>query len=185
MPSAVSFRYARALVDVVAGPGADLAARDPRKIADHLAQFDALLQQNPELRILFGTPAVVAEKKKNVLAQIVPLLGLDPLAGNFLNVVIDHDRMNLLGEIREAFESLLDDRLGIAVAEVTTARPLGESERQQLAAALHARTGKQVRMNFSLDPSLIGGIIARLGSTIYDGSVRGQLHRLRATLAGD
>jgi F-type H+-transporting ATPase subunit delta len=137
------------------------------------------------LRFLFSTPAISAEKKKTVLAELAPLLGLNPVARNFLSVVADHDRMNLLGEIREAFESLLDERMGVAVAEITTARPLEDAEKQELMAALRARTGKQVRMSCSLDPGLIGGVVARLGSTIYDGSVRGQLLRLRAVLAED
>jgi F-type H+-transporting ATPase subunit delta len=107
---------------------------------------------------------------------------LDQLTKNFLNVVIQHDRMSLIGEIAAAFRTLLDERTGVAVAEITTARPLDDTEKQELAAALKARTGKQVRMNFALDPALIGGVTARIGSTIYDGSVRGQLARLRDEL---
>ncbi len=185
MPSAVSFRYARALVDTVVIPGPTEGARDPRAIAAQLSEFTALLKEHGDLRILFSTPALTAAKKKAVLAELAPRLAIEPLTRNFLNVVIDHDRMPLVGEIVEAFQSLLDERLGVAVAEIATARPLGETEKQELAGALRARTGKQVRMNFSLDPGLIGGIVARIGSTIYDGSVRGQLERLRAELAGE
>ena len=90
--------------------------------------------------------------------------------------------MIFLGEITEAFGALLDERLGVALAEITSARALDETEQKQLADALHAKTGKQVRMNFSLDRDLIGGIVARIGSTIYDGSVRGQLERIRGKL---
>ena len=181
MPSAVSFRYARALADTVGNQ----AARDPQAIASQLEEFHALLSGSGELRILFSTPAVTAEKKKAVLAELAQAMGLEPVTRNFLNVVIDHDRMGLLGEIAEAFEALLNERLGIAVAEVTAARPLEEAEKQELTSALAAKTGKQIRLNFSLDPSLVGGIVARVGSTIYDGSVRGQLRRLRAELVGE
>lgn len=103
MPSAVSFRYARALVDTVAGPGARPADRDPQTIAVQLEEFNALLASNDELRILFSTPAVSAAKKKAILAELAPGLEMDLLTKNFLNVVIAHDRMGLLGEIAEAF----------------------------------------------------------------------------------
>ncbi len=182
MPSAVSSRYARALVDIVTGPAATEAGKDPKLVAMRLAEFHTLLAESSELRILFSTPAVAAAKKKAILAELALRLELDVLTKNFLNVLIDNDRMILLGEIAEAFDSLLDERLGVVLAEITTARTLEEAEQQQLAGALHAKTGKQVRMNFSLDPNLIGGIVARIGSTIYDGSVRGQLERIRGKL---
>lgn len=182
MPSAVSSRYARALVDIVTGPAAIEAGRDPKAVAVRLAEFHALLAESSELRILFSTPAVPAAKKKAILAELASRLELDALTKNFLNVLIDNDRMIFLGEIAEAFDSLLDERLGVVLAEITTARTLEEAEQTQLADALHAKTGKQVRMNFSLDPNLIGGIVARIGSTIYDGSVRGQLDRIRGEL---
>lgn len=185
MPSAVSFRYAEALADAVAGPVVGKAARDPQTIAAQLVEFDKVFEQNNELKIVFSTPAVSAEKKKAILAQVTQEMGLDPLTRNFLNVVIDHERMNVLSEIVEAFQELLNERLGVAVADVSTARPLREDEKQELAGALRAKTGKQVRMNFSLDPNLIGGVVARIGSTIYDGSVRGSLERLRAELVGE
>lgn len=185
MPSAVAFRYARALVDVATAPRAEMTPRDPRVIATQLAEFGELLQQSLELRILFSTPAIPAAKKKAVLAEMTPLLGLEPLTHNFLSVILQHDRIPLLGEIVEAYESLLNERLGVVVAEITSARQLGDAEKQDLANALRARTGKQVQMNFSLDPNLIAGVVAQIGSTIYDGSVRGQLERLRAELAGE
>jgi len=111
-------------------------------------------------------------------------MGVHPLAQNFLAVVLEHDRFVLLGEIVEAFELLLNERMGIVVAEVSSARELGDAEKQALETALRQRTGKQVQMSYSLDPALIGGVTAQVGSTIYDGSVRGQLERLRAELAG-
>ncbi len=182
MPSAVSSRYARALVDIVTGPAATEAGKDPQAVAVQLAEFHTLLTENPEVRILFSTPAVAAAKKKAILAELAPRLELDALTKNFLNVLIDNDRMIFLREIAEAFDSLLHERLGVVVAEILTARPLEEAEQKQLARALHAKTGKQIRMNLSLDSNLIGGIVARIGSTIYDGSVRGQLERIRGEL---
>lgn len=182
MPSRVSLRYARALVDALTGQRADASSRLLKTIPVQLDAFETLLRENAELRILFSTPAISTTRKRAVLSELAPRLELDQLTRNFLSVVIQHERINLLGEIAAAFRMLLDERTGWAVAEITTARPLDEAEKDQLAGALAARTGRQVRMNFALDPSLIGGVTARVGSTIYDGSVRGQLARLRADL---
>ena len=185
MPSAVAFRYARALVEVVTTPGAAPTAPEPRQIAAQVAEFADLLQKNNELRVLFSTPAVSTAKKKAVLTDLAAELGLAPLTKNFLNVVIQHERMGWLADIAEAFTMLLDEHLGIVVAEVTTARPLAEEEQRGLTAALESKTGKQVRMRLALDPTLLGGVRARIGSTIYDGSVRGHLERLRAELMNE
>jgi len=183
LPSAVSFRYARALVDVVTsheGPGAG----DPRALTSQLEDFSQLMEQNAELRILFSTPAIPMKKKLAVLSEIVPKMGLQAVVRNFLSVVLEHERFSVLDEIVEAFELLLNERLGIVVAQVSSARALGEAEKQELEKALRDRTGKQVQMSFSLDPGLVGGVTAQVESTIYDGSVRGQLERLRSELAG-
>jgi F-type H+-transporting ATPase subunit delta len=183
VPSAVSFRYARALVDVVTSPGGPVMG-DSRLLTSQLREFAQLTEQNAELKILFTTPAIPINKKLAVLSEIAPKMGLDALAQNFLGVVLQHERFPLLGEMVEAFELLLNERLGIVVAQVSSARVLGEVEKQDLERALRQCTGKQVQMHFSLDPRLIGGVTAQVGSTIYDGSVRGQLDRLREELAG-
>ena len=183
MPSAVSFRYARALVDVVttpAGPGAG----DPRILTSQLQEFEQLYQQNAELKILFTTPAIPLKKKLATLSEIATKMDLQAVTQNFLSVVLEHERFSVLGDIVEAFELLLNERLGIVVAQVSSARSLGDTEKQELEKALCERTGKQVQLSFSLDPELIGGVTAQVGSTIYDGSVRGQLERLRKELAG-
>ena len=164
MPATVSLRYARALVDALTGQRTEVPPAALETIPAQLDAFETLLRENAELRILFSTPAISTAKKLAVLAELTPRLELEPLTRNFLSVVIRHERR------------------GVAVAEIATARPLDEAEKQELAGALAVRTGRQVRMNFSLDPALIGGVTARVGSTIYDGSVRGQLARLRADL---
>ena len=124
MPSAVALRYARALADAALDRQAKQQMGDPRSLTAELTGFCALLEQTPELRILFSTPAIPTAKKKTVLADLAPLAGLSPLSRNFLSVVLDHDRMPLLREIAAAFEDILDERLGIIEAEITAARPL-------------------------------------------------------------
>lgn len=178
MPSAAANRYARALVDVVTAPG----AADPRQVAGELKVFNELLSENRELRILCATPAIPVAQKTAVIDRLAPLAGLSNVTRNFLKVVLDHDRMGGLSEIIEGFESLLNERLGIAIAEITSARPLDEAEKAQMVNALKARTGRQVQVTYAQDPALIAGVVARIGSTVYDGSVRGQLERLRSEL---
>jgi F-type H+-transporting ATPase subunit delta len=186
VPSAAAFRYARALVDVVTAPGVSGAQPtlqiDPQKVVEELKTFEKLLSDNPELRIVSATPAIPPERKRAVIDQIAPLAGLSNISRNFIKVVLDHERMGDLTEIIEGFQTLLNERLGIAVAEVTSARPLEEGEKILLASALKVRTGRQVQVSYSQDPSLIAGVVARIGSTVYDGSVRGQLERLRSEL---
>jgi F-type H+-transporting ATPase subunit delta len=183
LPSAVSFRYARALVDVVTSPGYSGATELPL-LTSRLQDFSQLVEQNAELRILFSTPAIPMKQKLAVLSEIAQEVGIQEVPRNFLRVVLEHERFPVLGEIVEAFELLLNEKLGIVVAQVASARALDDVERQELEKALRIRTGKKVQMRFSVDPSLIGGVTAQVGSTIYDGSVRGQLDRLRSELSG-
>ncbi len=182
MPNAVAFRYARVLVDVVTDTSATTPRPDPRTITAQLGQFQELLQQNEELRIVCSTPAIAYPKKRAVLEKLASLIKLSSVSRNFLNVVLEHQRMPLLGEMMEAYESLLNEQMGLVTVEVTSARPLKEAEKRSLSEALRARTRQQVKVSYGLDPNLIGGVVARVGSTIYDGSVRGQLTRLRAEL---
>ena len=183
MPNALAFRYARALVDVVTDPSATTSRIDPRAITGQLSQFQELLQQNAELQILCTTPAITYPKKREVLEELASLIELSSVSRNFLNVLLKHQRMPLLGEMMEAYESLLNEQLGMMTAEITSAHALQEPEKQALTQALRARTRQQVQVSYALDPNLIGGLMARVGSTIYDGSVRGQLDRLRAELS--
>src|SRR5208337_810031 len=103
---------------------------------------------------------------------------------NFTYVLIDHRRIAIIGEIREAFELHVDERLGFARAEVTSAAPLDHRVSANLEAELSRLTGKRMRLRFDVDPALLGGVVARIGSTVYDGSVRGGLRQLGRTLAG-
>lgn len=181
MARAVASRYARALADLVFDPSKGL---DPQTAASQLELFDEVLQSSPDLRIALLSPAVAPARKRAVVARLTERLGIARLVRNFLFVLIDHRRTPMLREIREAFQATVDERLGIRRAEVTSARELDESEQTLVAVQLGKLTGKRVRCRFALDEGLIGGVTARIGSTIYDGSVRGQLEALRRRLVG-
>ena len=179
MASALAYRYARALVDVVLDPGSTL------KPEDAVAQLSAVSQmvaQSEELRKALLTPAIQGSRKRAVMGKLMDELATAQIIRNFIFVVIDHRRISMLTEIEEAFELALDERLGFARAEVTSAEELDKQRAAGLESELSRLTGKRMRLHFAVDPALLGGVTARIGSTLYDGSLRGQLQQLRREL---
>jgi F-type H+-transporting ATPase subunit delta len=160
-----------------------LADNAADKIRQELADFLALLRISPELGVLLGSPAVPRAGKRAVTEALVRRLGASRTLRNFLCVVLDRRRIRLLPEIQQALDRQLDERLGVTRADVTSARALPEREQQELQNTLERLTGRRVDAQYQLDPELIGGTIVRIGSTIYDGSVRTRLERLRHRLA--
>jgi len=180
MASAVANRYAHALVDIVMAPGSPLKAEGA---VAQLRAVEALLAESQELRTALLTPAIPTSRKRAVMAKLLERTGASPLIRNFVYVVIDHRRIPAMSEIREAFELQLDERLGFVRAEVSSAAPLNASISAGLESQLSKLTGKRMRLRFGVDPGLIGGVVARIGSTVYDGSVRGELRELGRKLA--
>jgi len=178
--SAVAARYANALADVVTASKSTLS---PQQTIAELRVFEGTLRGSAELQNALITPAVPGNRKKAVVARIADLLKLSAITRNFLYVLVDHRRIASLSEIIQDFEAVLDARLGYAQAEVTSARELSEAQRRELNSKLERLTGKRIRMRFAVDQALIGGAIARIGSTVYDGSVRGQLGSLERRLS--
>jgi F-type H+-transporting ATPase subunit delta len=178
--SAVVNRYASALVDVVVSSA---SAIDPAIAIRELRSFDTAVKSTPELRIILASPAVSSARKRLVIRRIGEALGLERIILNFLLVLTDHRRAAALSEMIDAFEVLLDERLGFLRAEVRSAFELTEEQQQRLSAELAKLAGSQVRMRFAVDPDLIGGVTATMASRVYDGSVRGQLAKLRQRLA--
>ena len=179
MPQALSNRYARALADAVLAPN---AGNDAQQTLGELRTVAAMIRESLELRNVLLSPAVSINKKRAVIARFAESIPLSRLVRNFLYVVIDRRRTDLLEEIADAFELALDERMGIVRAEVSSAAPLTEAEQSELQQELSRVSGKQVRCAFSIDPNLIGGVVARIGSTVYDGSVRTQLQNMRERL---
>jgi F-type H+-transporting ATPase subunit delta len=176
MLSAIASRYATALVDVVTEPGsgidADTATEQLRRVATMIATSD-------DLKSALLSPAVSPSRKRAVVAK---LIDVHAKIRNFLYVVIDHRRVHELPSIVDAFEFLIDEHLGFVRADVSSATALTGAQQASLQAQLTRMAGKEAKVKFKTDPALVAGVIARIGSTVYDGSVRGQLERLRATL---
>lgn len=179
--SAVATRYANALADVVTASGSALR---PQDAAAQLRQFATALESAALYNALV-TPAVPVSRKKAVVGRIADVLGLSRIARNFLFVLVDHRRIALLPEIIQIFERVVDERLGYVQAAVASARELTEPQRAVLTAQFERLTGKRIRMRFAVDESLIGGVVSHIGSTVYDGSLRGQLAALERRLAAE
>jgi F-type H+-transporting ATPase subunit delta len=171
--------YARAFADVVMDRHLD-AARTLQE-AQSLA---AMVSGNKELREVWEAPSIPAEQKRGLLDAIVAREGFLREVRNFIAVLIDHRRISLLEDIVKQFELELDRQLGFVEAEISSARELSAGERQSLEADVEKLTGKKVRARYGRDITLLGGAVVRVGSTIYDGSVKGQLEKIREQLAG-
>jgi F-type H+-transporting ATPase subunit delta len=170
--------YARAFADVV------LANRlDAAKSLAETQQIAALVRDNKNLREVWETPSIPAEQKRAVLDAIVKRVGISAPVRNFVAVIMDKGRMKFLNDIVEQFGHELNHRLGFADAEITTVRDLSADERSDLERDLAQITGKKIKARYAQDQNILGGAIARVGSTVFDGSVKGQLERMRRLLA--
>jgi F-type H+-transporting ATPase subunit delta len=180
MLSVVAHRYAKALADVVTGPKSGVDA--PRALRE-LREVEQIIAASSDLHNALLSPAVTPSKKRAVMARLVQSMGMARQVLNFVYVVIDHRRVHEFSSIIDAFEMQLDERLGYVQADVSSARELTEAEREGLETELSRLAGKKAKLKFTTNPALIAGVMARVGSTVYDGSVRGQMERLRAKLA--
>jgi F-type H+-transporting ATPase subunit delta len=176
--ASVTSTYARALADVVFDRSLDAA-----KTLQEAQSLAELVAGSKELREVWETPSIPAEQKRGVLDAIVAREGISRPVRNFVAVLIDHRRVQFMGPIVKQFEQELNRRLGFTEAEITSARELSETEQHALEAQVAKLTGRKVRARYSQDRSVLGGAIVRVGSTIYDGSVKGQLERIREQLS--
>lgn len=177
MPTVVANRYARALADVLG------ASADFRKVLTELESFELAYRESAELREVCDTPAIPMSKKLAVVKTLAHAMVMSHLTTNFLQVLMSHYRFPLLSEVVEAFRNLAYARMGIVRVNVASAAHLSAPERQLLQAKFDQLTHQQSELDFQLDPELIGGLVARIGSTVYDGSLRGSLRRIREELA--
>ena len=171
--------YARAFANVVMTKSNLL---DPARMLQELHGIEALLQESDPLRRVLENPSIPGNGKRAVLDAITMRLGTTRQVRNFIAVLIDHRRLPLFSEILKQLEQELDSRQGFAEAQVSSARQLSDPEKQMLEAEITRMTGKKVRARYQQDTSLLGGAVVQVGSTIYDGSVKGQLDRIREQL---
>jgi F-type H+-transporting ATPase subunit delta len=176
--ASVASTYARAFADVVLGSHLN----SDRSIAE-LRAVASLLAESSELRRVWENPAIPPEQKRRVLDVITERDGISKQVRNLIAVLIDHRRVHFLEPIIRQLEKELDARMGFAEAQITSARSLGDAEKREFEAQVGKLTGKKVRARYGQDETLLGGAMVRVGSTIYDGSVKGQLERIREAIS--
>jgi len=161
---------------VVTEPGSGI---EPQVALEQLRQVAAMIAGSEDLRNALLSPAVSPSRKRAVVAR---LIDVHAKIRNFLYVVIDHRRVHEIPSMVEAFDVLLDEHLGFVRAEVSSAKALNDGQKSALETQLTRMAGKKAKLKYQTDPGLVAGVVARVGSKVYDGSVRGQLERLRGTL---
>ncbi len=179
MAGSLALRYARAFADVAEAARVDLGAtqRQLQEFADTVAGSRDLLE-------LLESPSIEQASKLKVLDAVASRLGMFAQVRNFLAVIIDHHRLAELNDIIAEYRDIADRDSGAVEAKITTARPLNDADRAQLEAQITRMAGANLRATYAQDPSLLGGAVVEIGSTIYDGSVRAQLQQLKQRMAG-
>lgn len=172
----ISNRYARALADVI------IARGETNAVSDELQTFADMIAGHSEMREMLANPVIPVDRKRAVLDALLARGPLRQTSNNFLRLLLANQRLHQLARILKSLERELDSRAGVLAADVTTARPISDLERERLRNRLGGMTGKEVRLKFDVDPDLIGGVVTRLGSVVYDGSVKNQLERMKEEL---
>jgi F-type H+-transporting ATPase subunit delta len=173
-----ALRYARALLDVAVK---EKAALEP--IADDLASFLNLFTQNPALEKVMLNPAVPVPRKRAAMVELTDRAHASPILSKLLVLLAERDRLVLLPDLLSAYRDRLLDHQQVVRAEVTTAAPIEPARAQAIERALARVTGRTVRLAMRTDRSIIGGVVARIGDTIYDGSVTRQLELMKKSLS--
>jgi len=174
----IARRYAAALADVA------IERREEREVQREIEQWASMIDGNPDLKEVFANPTVPYDRKRSLLEELIRRTSVKETTGSFLRVLLKNQRLAQLPEVATRFGQVLDERGGVVAAEITTARPIPEELKKALHDTLASATGQTVRLTFATDESIIGGLVARIGSTIFDGSVQNQLERLSEGLAG-
>lgn len=172
----VARRYAGALADVVLKNG------QTETVKSELRQWAEMMSQNQDLLTTFRNPAIFHHDKEQILERLIEKTRPSATTANFLKILLRNGRLTELADINDRFDQVLQERSGIVLAKVKTARALSEPEAAELKSNLERMTGRRVNVNFEIDRSIIGGVVTTIGSTVYDGSVKSQLEQLKEQL---
>ena len=174
----VARRYASALADVI------LERNEEEQVQEELAGWEAMISGNARLLEAFSNPTVAYQQKDGVLKELIGRTKVGSTTANFLRILLKNQRLAELPQVNAKLAQIMDERAGVISALVLSARPVSDPIKTSLEQKLREITGKRIRLSFDTDETLLGGIVTRIGSTIYDGSVRNQLERLGEELAG-
>ena len=173
----IARRYAAALADVA------IERAEADEVHQELKAWELMLTGNEQLREVFANPTILYDQKRRVLNELITRSRVRPTTANFLQLLLKNQRLTELAEINLRLEQELDERAGVVAATVVTARPVAKDTQEAIHGKLKGLTGKKIRLEFQTDDRIIGGLITRIGSTVYDGSIRTQLEILSTQLA--
>lgn len=168
----IARRYAAALADVAIPRG------EEQKVKVEIQSWASMIEDNAQLKEVLSNPTVPYDQKRRLLKELIAKTGVSETTAAFLQVLLQNQRLAQLKDVVERYSQILDQRAGVVAAQVTTARPVLEDQKNALRDALGQLAGNTVRLQFETDESIIGGLVARIGSTIFDGSVETQLQNL-------
>lgn len=174
----VARRYAKGLLGAVS----DLAPGQERATGDQLKALVSTIDEHDGLKLLVVNPAIPAPKKSAILGNISEIMGVNDVTRRFVDLLAEKQRLDHLSLIAEVYGELVDEHLGVVTAQITTSVPLNPGQVAELEASLGRATGGEVRLSRHTDPELLGGVVTRIGDTVYDGSVKGYLERIRERL---
>ncbi|HEY8187851.1 MAG TPA: ATP synthase F1 subunit delta [Pyrinomonadaceae bacterium] len=174
----VARRYASALADVIIEHG------EEEEVQTELAEWEAMILSNGPLLEAFSNPTVAYQQKEKVLSELITRTKVRPTTANFLRILLKNQRLSELRQVNAKLAQVLDERAGVVSAQVISARPVSDRIKTSLVEKLGQMTGKKIRLTYDTDETLLGGLVTRIESTIYDGSVRNQLRRLGEEMAG-
>lgn len=174
--NAIAKRYAKALVQI----GAEEGLVD--KFSGELSRFSAVLSENAGLTSVFSNPAYGAEAKREILKDIIAKLTISTNVANFLQLLLDRNRLPFLPQISESYNRFADDLSGVIRPTLTSGLPLEEGQIEEIRASLAKSTGKKVVLDVQVDPTLIGGVVTKIGDKVFDGSIKTQLAKIQDIL---
>jgi F-type H+-transporting ATPase subunit delta len=174
--NAIARRYAKALVQLGAEEGA------VEKFNAELAAFNTTLADNPGLGSILKSPAYDLDAKREILREVIGRLALSGTVANFVQLLLDRARIGFLPQIAESYSAFADELSGVIRPTLASGLPLSEGQVDEIRGALEKSTGKKVLLKVEVDPSLIGGVVTKIGDKLFDGSVRTQLNRIEDIL---
>ena len=176
MLSSIATKYAEALVGALASP------KQEDKVRDELASFGQLLESHKELHQTLTNPAIPFSAKRKVVEELAGRMSLSPTVVNLVLILLENARMDQFHQVLEAYRNLLDERRGLVTVDAFSAEKMAVSLRKHLEKTIADLTGKEVKLRYHVDETLIGGLRLQIGSTILDGSIETQLDRVRQRL---
>ena len=172
----IARRYSAALADVVVKSG------ETATVKTELAAWTEIFRNSSDLQTVFSNPSITHLNKEKVLEDLIAKVKPSKATANFLRILLRNGRLTEISEINDRFDAVLQERSGVVTAEITSARELPENERNSFQSNLEKLTGKRVNINYAINKDIIGGVVTRIGSTVYDGSVRTKLENLKEQL---